>query len=386
MVAVLLAALSQPAGRDVPVSTAAEFGRALAFAKPGDRIRLAPGTYRGVFSASGLRGTADAPVRILGADPRNPPVLVGKTTGLKLSAVEHVELRDLVIDGFTDNGLNVDDAGRFAQPSHHVTLVNVRVQGNRPEGNRDGIKLSGVTDSSVLGCTVEGWGRGGSGIDMVGCHRVVVGGCKFARGGFNGVQAKGGSSGIRVVKCRFADAADRAVQCGGSTGLQFFRPPLTEVPAGRRSECRDMTVEGCAFSGGEAAVSCVGADGVTIRFNTVYRPGKWFLRILQETTADGFVPCRNGVVEDNVVVFRSDNWAEGGVNVGGTVDAASFRFARNLWFCEDAPGRSKPRLPSEEADEVVGQDPLFIDAAAGDFTPKPGSPATGRGAAAFKGE
>ena len=370
------------AGRDVPVSTAAEFAVALKAARPGDTIRLAPGTYRGVFDAANLQGTVESPITITG-DPKQPAVLVGRNTGLKLSAVAHVTVRDLVIDGFADNGLNVDDAGKFDRPSHHVTLQNVRVLGPAGGGNRDGIKLSGVTDSAVLGCVVDRWGGGGSGLDMVGCHRVVVAGCKFTRGGFNGVQAKGGSSQVRVVRCRFEDAGERAVQAGGATGLDYFRPPLAGVPVGKRTECRDFVVEGCAFSGSEAAVACCSADGVTVRFNTVYRPGKYFLRILEEQTAAGFAPCRGGVVEGNVVVFRSDGWAEGGVNVGGKVDAGSFRFARNVWYCEDAPGRSAPTLPTAEDDGLVGVDPLLAAAAAGDFGLKPGSPAAGRGVGGF---
>ncbi len=382
MLAVLLATLLQTPARDVPVSTAAGFAAALRNARPGDRITLAPGTYRGEFDARNLRGTATSPIVIAG-DPTRPPTLVGRSTGLKLSAVAHMEVRDLVIDGFADNGVNIDDDGRADAPSHHVTLKNLRVLGSAPAGNRDGIKLSGVTDSALLSCTVDRWGAGGSGVDMVGCHRMTVAGCKFSRGGFNGVQAKGGSSDVRVVRCRFVDAGERAVQAGGSTGPEYFRPPLASVPVGERTECRNFVVEGCAFTGSEAAVACCSADGVTVRFNTIYRPGKYALRILQEGDGEGFAACRNGTVEDNVVVFRSDAWVGGGLNIGGRVDASSFRFARNVWYCEDAPGRSTPTLPTAEVGGLVGIDPLLADTAAGDFKLRPGSPAAGRGVGGF---
>lgn len=387
MLALLLLSLAQPAGRDVPVSTAAGFAAALRDARAGDRITLAPGTYRGDFGAHNLRGTVEQPIIIAG-DPKELTTIIPRTTGLHLSAVTHVEVRDLTIDGYADNGVNIDDSGRYTEPTHHVTLKNLRVLGSRKAGNFDGIKLSGITDSNVLGCTVDRWGGDGqgSGIDMVGCHRILIAGCKFTRGGANGVQAKGGSSAVRVVRCRFENAGARAVQAGGSTGLDYFRPPVATVPIGRRTECRDFVVEGCAITGSEAAVACCTADGVTVRFNTIYQPGRYFLRILQEGNGEGFAPCRNGTVSDNVIVFRSNGWGTGGINIGGRVDAASFQFARNVWYCEDAPARSAPTLPSAETGGLVGIDPQLSNPSAGDYTLKPGSPAAGRGIDGFAGK
>jgi hypothetical protein len=117
-------------------------------------------------------------------------------------------------------------------------------------------------------------------------------------------------------------------------------------------------------------VAFVGVDGATFRWNTVVEPGRWAARILQETRAEGFVPCRGGEFADNVVVFRADRWAEGGVNVGPGTDPASFRFARNVWWCADAPARTRAlvRPPVAEADGRYGDDPRLRDPAAGDLT------------------
>ena len=129
----------------------------------------------------------------------------------------------------------------------------------------------------------------------------------------------------------------------------------------------------------------VGVDGARARFNTIYRPKRWALRILQETRAPGFVPSRNGVFTDNLVVFRSDEWVEGGVNVGPDTAPQTFRFARNLWHCLDDPSKSRPALPAPETGGVYGKDPGLRDPANGDLRPNPRGPGAKIGAAAFRG-
>lgn len=362
---------------EVTVRDRAGLESALAAARPGARIRLAPGDYAGGLSFRDLAGTEAKPIVVAAADLSHPPRIVGGTNGIQLSDVSHLTLEDLVFTGATGNGLNVDDAGTFETPSHHVTLRRVSVLDVAANGNHDGIKLSGLDDFRLEDCHIHGWG--GQGVDMVGCHRGVIDRCRFVQRdarGTAGVQAKGGSSAIVVRSCTFNAAIDRGVNLGGSTGLAYFRPRVLGY------EAKDLVVEQCVFDGCQTAVAFVGVDGAVVRFNTIYRPGRWAMRILQETTDPAFVPSRGGVFEDNVVVFRSDRWSEGGVNVGPKTAPETFRFARNVWYCEDRPERSRPTLPTKEVDGLVGKDPMFKDAEKGDFALKSGSPAVGRGATA----
>lgn len=372
---------------EVLVQSAEEFRNAVSQAKPGARLLLAPGNYPGGFHFSNLRGETNHPIVIAAADPDHPPVIQGGTGGLQLSRPAFVELHHLVISNMTGNGLNIDDGGEFDSPAHHLVLRGLKVIDIGPKGNRDAIKLSGVVDFRVEGCVIERWGTGGgSGIDMVGCHRGVIASNLFRHTdttGSTGVQAKGGTSRIAIRHNRFEDAGGRAINLGGSTGLQFFRPPLK--PGEAHFEAKDIRVEGNTFIGGGAAVAYVGVDGAVVRFNTIYQPKRWALRILQETREPGFVPSRNGEFTDNIVAFHSSAWAEGGVNIGSGTAPETFRFARNWWYCLDEPARSRPKLPVAEVDGIYGQSPQFRNAAQGDLRLPANSPARHAGAEAFGG-
>lgn len=366
------------------VDTIRELRDAVAKAKPGAKILVAAGTYEGGLYLENVRGQSGKPIVIAAADPKNPPVFRGGGNAIHLSRVEHVELHDLVVTGSTANGISVDDGGKYDTPSHHVVLKNLKITDVGARGNQDGIKLSGIDDFRVEGCTIERWGGGGSGIDMVGCHKGRIEGNTFrhtdAPGG-NGVQMKGGCADIVVRKNRFENAGSRGINIGGSTGLEYFRPPLKDPP---HVEAKSITVEGNTFIGSDAAVAFVGVDGAVVRQNTIYLPKRWAIRILQETTEPGFVACRKGEFTRNLVVFRSTQWSEGGVNVGPNTEPKTFTFSKNFWYCVDDPARGRAKLPTEEKDGVNGRDPLFRDAEKGDLRPKDGSPARDFGADSLK--
>jgi len=365
---------------EVTVENTRELRQALEQAEPGTRVLLAPGNYEGGISLRDLNGAPGKPIVLAAADPERMPVINGGGSGIQLTNVSYVELHNLILSGARGNGLNIDDGGTFETPTHHILLRGLVVRDVGPEGNRDGIKLSGVDDFRVEGCTVERWGSGGSGIDMVGCHRGVIEGCTFRHGdrvGSNAVQTKGGSRDVIIRRCRFEHAGSRAINIGGSTGLRFFRPK----PQGY--EAKDITVEGCTFIGSSSPVAFVGVDGALVRFNTIYRPSRWVLRILQETRKPEFVPSRNGKFTDNIIAFRSDEVVDT-VNIGPDTAPETFTFARNFWYCLDDPGKSSPTLPSPESDGTYGEDPLFHDAEKGDLRLKPDSPAQNAGAQPHK--
>ncbi len=186
-----------------------------------------------------------------------------------------------------------------------------------------------------------------------------------------------------VDDCRFEDVGERGVNIGGSTGFQFFRPPVDSWPEGSRSEAKDISVRGCTFIGGTTAVAFVGVDRASFTNNTIYHPERWALRILQETRGSGFVPSREGEVLRNLIVFRSDQWQGGGINVGDGTAPKTFRFRDNWWYCSDKPQRSQPQLPTEEFRGVYGKDPMLSNPKTGDFSVDPSSEPSRYGACSY---
>jgi hypothetical protein len=364
--ALLSAALATGVAADeARVSSREQLAQAIGQARPGATILIAPGAYRGGMSFRSLHGTMEAPIVIAAADPQNPPVIEGGGSGFHLSSPAFVELRNLIFTDAQGNGLNIDDGGSAQTPAHDLTLRNLTIRNVGPMGNRDGIKLSGLVDFRVEGCRVERWGSGGSAIDMVGCRNGVIAGCTFrdARSEqANGVQAKGGSENIVVQRCRFENAGGRAVNVGGSTGLAYFRPKIQGF------EAKNITVEDCEFIGGSSPVAFVGVDGATVRHNTIYRPTRWIVRILQENTDPQFVTSRNGRFTNNAIVFRAED-IRTVVNIGPSTSPETFELAQNVWHCSDRPADTQRlvRSPAPERDSVYTVEPQFRNADAGDL-------------------
>jgi hypothetical protein len=350
---------------------------ALRQAAAGTVIRIAPGRYRPGVYAANLTGTAEQPIIIEGAVAAQRPVFEGGSEGWHLSDCAYLTLRNIAVRGQKANGINIDDGGTSDTPSHHLVLEKVAVADVGPRGNFDGIKLSGVDDFTVRDCTVEGWG--GQAMDMVGCHRGIIEGCTFrGKTGFTqdaGPQTKGGSCQIAIRRCLFLDAGQRAVNIGGSTGLKVFRPQ------GALYEAKDICVEGCVFVGSQAPLAFVGVDGAVVRYNTIYQPNRWVLRILQETTEKGFAPCRLGRFEHNLIVFRRAD-VQVIVNIGPHTRPETFVFAHNLWYCEDRPSASRPELPAAETGGQYGLDPRLTTLDAGRLRPQ-NPQAAGFGASAW---
>lgn len=315
----------------------------------GDRtvIKIRPGRYRGGWQVNSVSA-----LTVEASDPARPPLFEGGNTGWQFSRCPNLTLRNLKFKGQRHNGLNIDDGGRYDRPVNTVTVENLTVSDIGPSGNFDAIKLSGLQQVTIRGCDITGWG--GQAIDMVGCHQVEIQRCEITgKPGFTqhtGIQCKGGSRAILIDQCFFRNAGLRPVNAGGSTDRRYFRPQDANY------EARDVTIQSCLFVGAPCACAFVGVDGAKFIGNRINYPEKWVFRILQETTDEGFVPCRNVIVADNRIVFKRES-IRTAVNIGANTQPSTFQFRGNHWFAEDQPEQSRPELPVAEIDGIYGQDP-----------------------------
>jgi hypothetical protein len=361
-------------------SAAAPFGDLEAAARaatPGTRIVVRAGRYDAAWFLSDLAGTPTAPIWISG-EPGAVLDAGGAGEVLHVSEASYLVIEGLEMTGSTVNGLNIDDGGSYDTPTHHVVLRDLFVHDIGTGGNNDCIKLSGIDDYVVEGSRI-GACRAGDAIDHVGCHRGLIHDNVFEATAGGGIQMKGGSSDIVVHGNRFTEIAGRGINAGGSTGLEFFRPIDAPFEAARLSIVANV-FERVGMNSG-APIAFVGCDACRFVHNTVIAPRTWVARILQETVDARFVPCRNGVFANNVIVFsRAD--LRTFVNVGSNTAPETFRFASNLWYATDDPSFAGPAVSGgipAETGGLYGMDPRL----AADLRPCDDGPAAGAADPAF---
>jgi hypothetical protein len=371
-----VATTGSASGDGSPGAPFATIDQAAAAATPGTRILVQSGTY-GPVSLDGLTGVAGRPVAIV-ADG-DVTVDAGRAgTPVRMSDPAYVVLEGFTLTGASVHGMNIDDGGSYETPAHHLVLRNLTIAGAGSGGNNDCIKLSGVDDFWVLESDVSGCNRGEI-IDMVGCHRGVISGNYFHDTIGSGVQTKGGSADTIIHGNIFERIPGRAVNAGGSTGEPYFRPIDAPYEAARIQIIGNIFSQNGVNSG--AAVAYVGCDGCVFAQNTVVEPRTWVARILQESTAPRFVPSRNGLFVNNLVVLRTEDLRTF-VNVGPGTAPETFTFANNLWFAlDEGLSWSGPSYCCgiSETDAIIQQDPMMVDPEGGDYRLAPNSPARNAG-------
>jgi hypothetical protein len=368
-------------GDGTPASPYATVGRALHDVAPGSAIAIHQGRYEGGVYAVDLEGEPHRPIWLGGAEGEDRPVFEGGSVGLHLIRASYLVVHDLEVSGASSNGINCDDGGDYADPlaTHHVVFRNVSIHDIGGTGNQDCLKLSGLNDYTVVDSQFArcGGGSSGSGIDQVGCHDGLIARNSFADHSGNAIQAKGGSADIEIRWNRIVSGGARAINMGGSTGFEYFRPPLDG--SGPNAEARRIHAYGNVIAGGDTPFAFVGCVDCRAQANTVIEPRIWLMRILQETNSSGgyeFEPSRSGVVANNLFVFRRSQ-IRTYLNIGSGTEPDTFTFETNLWYAADAPDRSQPELPAPENRGVVGADPLLRP----DHSIGPDSPAAGAGTA-----
>ena len=133
----------------ITAQTSSQVRSAIRSLKPGDTLLVEPGNYTGGIHLANTSGTEKAPITICGADPNNPPLFSGGSQAIHLADCSYITLSNLKVKGFPANGINIDDAGSFETPAHHITVENVTILETGPKGNHDALKISGVDHFTI---------------------------------------------------------------------------------------------------------------------------------------------------------------------------------------------------------------------------------------------
>lgn len=63
--------------------------------------------------------------------------------------------------------------------------------------------------------------------------------------------------------------------------------------------------------------------------HTIYKPGRWVVRIRQENTDPRLVQCGENSFENSLIIYENLRTE---TNIGANTRPSSFRFYRNFWF------------------------------------------------------
>ncbi len=319
--------------------------QASAIAKAGDTILCHDASIKGGLSISNTNGSSTNFIYLL-AEPNKTITIQGGSNSIQFSDCSYLHIEGFVIQGQTGNGMNIDDAGSLETPTHHIHIVRCTFQNINATGNNDLLKLSGLDYFEIIQCIFLNGSAGGSGIDMVGCHYGLIANNSFENQGSNSIQAKGGCFEIDILRNYFKNGGSRALNLGGSTDLQFFRPQNATTEAER------INVIANVIEGSEAPIAYVGCTQIKVSNNTILFPKKWVLRILQETVdPTRFLPCGNNSFFNNIVVV--DNAVATEVNIGPNTAPETFTFKNNLWFKTTNANWVGPNLPGNISNQKI---------------------------------
>jgi len=366
----LVTTISHVSGRVIRIGTGTQYNSLRSvrlLIKPGDTIIYLSGIYNGGERIENLRGNEDGWITIM-AEHQERVIIHGGSTAFHFTDASFVRLTGFTFTSQTENGVNIDDGGSYDTPSHHIEIKECYWRDISATGNNDMLKMSGVDDFKIENCRFTNGAKGGSLIDMVGCHRGRVTGCYFANGGSNSVQVKGGSSDITIERCRFVEAGERAVNIGGSTGMEYFRPK------GNSYEAERIQVWSNIFEGNGASVAFVGSADCEVINNTITGSRMYVFMILQENRQPGMKKCSGNRFINNIVIFDALN--RPAINIGPETIPESFILSNNLWFNPRDTSRKAIQTQLPERNQIGNANPLFTDS---NYSIGNNSPAAGMG-------
>jgi hypothetical protein len=354
-----------PRGDDAAAGDAAApfrtLARALPALSPGDTLLVHGGIYeenvRLPAAAAGSTGAASSPILVKAA-AGEAPVLRAAPTGSRvaLQISSDPGAGPWIFDGLTFGGASTQ-TGILLSGARHIVVSNCRWEGTLAAA-ATGVRVEQDSgDVLITGCQFDQALR--QQVEIVESSHVELRGNEFSGfGEGRAVLARGGTTAITISGNIFRDAApaQAAVDlAGGTTGTRLSRNVFARLAGGSRS----------------AAVRVYRGGGVTVENNVFHAVQGTALQINEQAP---FGVYRNNVVSacGQGLRFQDDSSVRGSV-----VDFNLFSHNGTDLSWGGASQALMDHAPSGNCLGGTGAacDPLFRDAAAGDFRLRAGSPA-----------
>ncbi|HRP03039.1 MAG TPA: T9SS type A sorting domain-containing protein [Candidatus Kapabacteria bacterium] len=335
-------------------------------AESGDTIFVRSGVYSGGMFVNNYSKINNDYIYIIGENDKEV-IIRGGNTAIQFSEISNVFIKNIIFEQQKYNAVNIDDGGTFDTPASRFIITNCTFRDMDASDNNDLLKLSGLDTFVVENCIFENGSAGGSGIDMVGCHKGRIESNVFRNMGSNAIQAKGGTQYILIYRNFFENCGQRSLNLGGSTSLAYFRP------LDAKFEAADLAVWSNIFIGSISPINFVGSIRVDVTNNTIIKPENWVIRILQETVDESrFYKCGQGKFENNIVYLPQ---LKTETNIGPNTAPDEFVFANNFWYNYENPNWQGPFLPTIDKTQIINIDPMFEDIVHNNFSLASTSPA-----------
>jgi parallel beta-helix repeat protein/predicted outer membrane repeat protein len=308
----------------------------------GDEIRVAPGTYHETINFNGKA------VRLCSAGATRATIIDG--TGLPGPVVtcNHGETSATVLDGFTITGGNGGNGGGMYNDQSSPTVTGCTFQGNSASGSGGGM-FNVFSSPTVTNCTFSGNSAAHDGGGMYnGRSTPVVSNCTFSgnsASGISGGMYNGGSTPV-VSNCTFSDNTGGAVSNKAASGL---------------------TATNCIFRGNTGAGISNLEDSVFTAINCLFSdnsgPGVAngtfsIVRVINCTFSGNAGGGINAVAPSGTDVFNCILWSDPGGEILGPAGTVMY---------SDIQG-------GFAGTGNIDADPLFVNAAHGNFHLRGGSP------------
>jgi parallel beta-helix repeat protein len=333
-------------------------GAAAAVVTAGETVQVASGTYPEsvAIKKSGISGS---PI-VFRAAPGATVTLTGQTDGFTISGQAWVTVKGFTVTNTSSFGIYVSSSSHITISGNHVSHSGHPVSGQTATG----IRLSGTTDSLVLGNTADHNTYAGIEVNSSSTRNEVRGNTTFANASMYTRRAPG----IRVYQAP-GNTIDRNISHENEdSGIECY-------PGANNS----LIYSNVSYRNGDHGIDDNGCPGNRIFGNTVYKNVTAGINV--EGSSTGGTIANNVSVDNGIKSPRThgDIRIERGSTAGTTVDNDLVYLTTTdtllIWDSVSYTTLAAFQAASGQEMHAIVADPRWVSTSASDFHLRAGSPA-----------